>query len=214
MKQKFNFFINFHSLNFIFKDLVSYYGHRYWWPADNPLEVIEGAILAQNTSWKNAETCVKRINSIAPDIILNMNDDRLTGLIREAGFHKRKTQYLKNALNFYSHHVECAPSFINVRDELLKIKGIGKETADSIALYAFNQRTFPVDAYTIRFFNRYFSLSLSINDYETVREAISGIFEGDILREFHAVIVEHSKKFCRKNPKCENCFLKDKCRFQ
>jgi len=211
MKSSFNFFIDFNSLFSLFKDLSSYYGYMYWWPAETPLEVIEGAILAQNTTWKNAEASVKRLINIPFDKLLKIDEKELRTLIREAGFYSRKIEYIRNAISFYSNEIDNIPSFISIRDELLKIKGIGRETADSIALYAFNQRTFPVDSYSIRFFNRYFSLNLGLKNYDDIRITISGIFNSMMLMEFHALIVEHSKNYCRKIPKCEKCFLKEKC---
>ncbi|MGC9294005.1 MAG: endonuclease III domain-containing protein [Thermoplasmata archaeon] len=183
----------------------------YWWPAEKPLEVMEGAILAQNTTWKNAEVAVKRLNNIPIDELLKIDEKEFRTLIREAGFFSRKIDYLRNAISFYSNEIDNTPSFISIRDELLKIRGIGRETADSIALYAFNQRTFPVDSYSIRFFNRYFSLNLGLKNYDDIRVTLSGIFNSMMLMEFHALIVEHSKNYCRKKPNCENCFLKEKC---
>ncbi len=211
MKSSFNFFIDFNSLFSLFKDLSSYYGYMYWWPAEKPLEVVEGAILAQNTTWKNAEASVKRLNNIPIDELLKIDEREFRTLIKEAGFYSRKIDYLRNAISFYSNEIDNTPSFISIRDELLKIRGIGRETADSIALYAFNQRTFPVDSYSIRFFNRYFSLNLGLKNYDDIRVTLSGIFNSMMLMEFHALIVEHSKNYCRKKPNCENCFLKEKC---
>ncbi len=214
MSSNFNFFIDFDSLHTLFKQLSNHYGFKYWWPAREPLEVIEGAILTQNTTWKNAETAVKRIINIPIKELLKMDDQKFRELIKEAGFYIRKINYLKNAISFYEERIEASPSFFNARDEFLKIKGIGRETADSIALYAFNQRTFPVDSYTIRLFNRYFSSNLDIKDYDEIRSAVSQMFNTMMLMEFHSLIVEHSKHLCKKIPECEKCFLKLKCSYQ
>ncbi len=214
MRSNFNFLINFYSLIELFNKLSNFYGFLYWWPANEPLEVIEGAILAQNTSWKNAEASVKNLRGLSIELIINSENEFLIPLIKEAGFYSRKSIYLRNVLSFYKRKIYDTPGIFDAREELLKVKGIGRETADSIALYAFNQRTFPVDSYTIRLFNRYFSLNLSLMDYEEVRTSVSNVFDTEMLREFHALIDEHSKRICKKNPDCNNCFLKENCLFQ
>jgi len=185
------------------------YGFKYWWPADSPLEVIEGAVLAQNTSWKNAEMALANLKGKTAEELLNMAS--LTEMIRSAGFYVQKERTLRLLLSHYISEVENIPSPFELRTELLSIKGVGKETADSISLYAFHQRTIPIDSYTLRFFNRYLGSSFSIRDYESMRLQLISIFNQEELMEFHALIVEHFKLVCKKKPDCLACGLREKC---
>ncbi|MEM0128189.1 MAG: hypothetical protein QXO03_03785 [Thermoplasmatales archaeon] len=193
----------------LFLSLSGVYGFTYWWPAENPLEVVEGAILAQNTSWKNAEKALVSLKGLSGCDLLISED--LQRKIRAAGFYKQKSLYLKEAIKYYIERIENASLPFSAREELLNLKGIGKETADSIALYAFHERTIPVDSYTIRLLNRFFMEELSIKDYELVRKQLAVTFLTDELMEFHGLVDEHSKQICKKQPLCISCPIKEKC---
>jgi len=148
------------KLNKIFHILLETFGPRNWWPGETPLEVIIGAVLTQNTSWKNVERAiknlktkkqldVKRLYDIAPSL--------LAEIIRPAGYFNIKARRLKNVVavlyEHYSGDIERLASLgvSELRNILLAINGIGPETADSIMLYAFDKPVFVVDAYTKRF---------------------------------------------------------------
>lgn len=198
------------SLASLQRDLADVYGFQYWWPADSPQEVMEGAILAQNTSWKNVEKAIARLKGKKASDILSCQD--LGEKIRSAGFYRQKERFLKGVLNYYVSKIENLSLPIDTRLELLELDGVGRETADSIALYAFHQHTIPVDSYTIRLLNRYFGTSYSARDYEEIRGKLIGIFNQEQLMEVHGLIDEHCKMFCKKVPKCESCPIRKKCR--
>jgi endonuclease-3 related protein len=96
------------------------------------------------------------------------------------------------------------------REELLKVKGIGKETADAILLYAGGRLNFVIDAYTKRLFKRLYGLDGS---YEDLKSYVEENIPKDltIYKEFHALIDEHAKTYCKSIPKCGGCFLKGFC---
>ncbi len=185
------------------------YGYVYWWPANNPVEVIEGAILAQNTTWKNAEKALIRLRGRTISEIVESTD--LEDKIKPAGFYAQKSKYLKEVLEHFRSSIEESPNIYSTRDELLHLQGIGKETADTIALYAFHQRTVPIDKYTIRLFNRYAGTHHTITDYEEIRFLLLSIFSQEQSMEFHALIDEHCKQICRKDPRCEECAISKGC---
>ncbi len=197
------------SVTSLFKDLIGKYGPQYWWPAESPLEVIEGAILAQNTSWKNVEKAMKNLKGKEiRDIVYS---DVIEELIRPAGFHSRKKKYLREAVGYFYLRIENLSLPHDTRGDLLSLNGVGTESADAIALYAFHQRTFPVDVYTLRLFNRYFGGDYTLRDYEDLRTIMSGLFNQEQLMELHSLIDEHCKQICRKVPSCDECFLNKKC---
>jgi endonuclease-3 related protein len=203
----------------IFRRLFKSFGPQKWWPADSPFEVMVGAILTQNTSWIGADRAVRNILKAAllsPRKML-ANRRRLPFLIRAAGYYNMKTERLVNFLKYYigiyggqDRNFQSVPT-IRIRRELLAVKGIGPETADSILLYALKRPVFVVDAYTRRIFTRHhlFSEDLTYND-------IRRLFETNLPRrprvynEYHALIVRLGKDFCKKNePLCAACPLRD-----
>ncbi len=188
------------------------YGAGYWWPAPTPLEVIEGAVLTQNTSWRNTQKALDNLRGKSCYDILGLSSDRLIKLIRPAGFFHNKEKYIRAALEYYERKIESLSLPYSARDELMSLKGIGKETADSIALFSFHGRTVPVDSYTLRLLNRYFGSSYTPKDYEVIRESFAKVLNSDSLMEFHAVIDEHCKRVCKKRPDCGSCPLNESCR--
>lgn len=203
----------------IYQKLYKFYGPQNWWPAENWFEVVVGAILTQNTSWKNVEKSIENLKDkdlLEPFKLYRISEEKLAELIKSSGFYNLKSKRLKNFLkwlNGYDFDVNKLKKkdLFSLREELLGIKGIGKETADSILLYAFEKPVFVVDAYTKRMFTRLgFRLS---KDYDEIKD----FFEKNLpirtqlFNEFHALIVNHSKEYCKKVPNCGDCFLKEKC---
>lgn len=209
----------------VFQKLFSVYGEQHWWPAKTPFEVCVGAILTQNTAWKNVEKAIENLqkrNLLSPSKILSTPSEILEICIKPAGFYVQKSLYLKTFSSFLTKRggfeqlkkIETGA----LRRELLSIKGIGRETADSILLYAFDKPSFVVDAYTKRLF---FRLGISKREKEKY-EPVKSLVEMEIpprtenvkvYKELHALIVEHGKNYCRKSPLCQECPLKMMCSY-
>jgi len=206
-----------HNLLEIFNILLKAYGPRHWWPASTSFEMMVGAILTQNTTWQNVEKALQNLgDNLTPEYIAGLDIQELASLIRPSGYYYQKALKLKNLTAWfkkYSYRIDEArkvPGDI-LRQELLAVKGIGPETADSILLYALNKPYFVVDAYTRRIFSR---LGYNVPEkYEDLRLLIEAHLPADlyIYNEFHALIVEHAKHHCRKNPVCKACPLELNC---
>ena len=204
----------------IYDVMLKQYGRQNWWPADSLLEVIVGAVLTQNTSWRGVE---KAINNLKREGLLNMesiiNDDSVLDLIRPSGFYNVKHKRLKNMLlsikSTFGDNLENL-KFVEkgfMRDFLLSLKGIGKETADSILLYGLGHPYFVVDAYTKRLFER-----LGVfkeNDYDVIQKFFHTHLplSTQMFNEYHALIVAHSKNVCKKRAECEMCPLIEYCNY-
>jgi endonuclease-3 related protein len=200
----------------IFKILFDRYGPQYWWPTETPFEVIVGAILTQATNWNNVEKAInnlKKHNLLDPYSIHNISEKDLSNLIKPCGFYKIKAKRLKSFIEFFINKFDGNISKMNIyptsylRKELLKINGIGMETADSILLYALNRPVFVIDNYTKRLFH-----CLGLGDYKLPYEKWQQFFHNflfpiyQLYQEYHALIVEHGKRKCRR---CnDKCFLK------
>jgi endonuclease-3 related protein len=201
----------------IYKTLLAHYGNPNWWPARTPYEVIVGAVLTQNTAWGNVEKAIANFgDDLTPKRVIGASFDELTELIRPAGFFNQKAGYLKAVTEWfqgYRFRVSAVKreSLEKIRRELLAVKGVGPETADSILLYAFGFPSFVVDAYTVRLCGRY-----PIDAGEGY-EAVKSYFEAnlpesaEVYNNFHALIVVNAKEHCRKKPICAGCPLGRRC---
>lgn len=209
------------DLKIIFEKLAAAYGPLHWWPADSPFEVAIGAILTQNTNWKNVEMAIANLRdekSLSPQAITDLSQEKLEQLIRPSGFFRQKAERLKLLVeHLHVRHKGNLEQLLTqplekARKELLQLKGIGPETADSILLYAGKLPSFVVDAYTRRLFERLGNLK-GKESYEQVRALFMTQLptDSDLFNEYHALIVEHCKCFCRKRPLCAECCLRDIC---
>jgi endonuclease-3 related protein len=203
----------------IFHVLLDAFGKRNWWPGETELEIIVGAVLTQNTSWKNVEKAIdnmKHHNVLNIHTLYKMDRETLASIIKPSGFYNIKSSRLKNIINVI--YNDYSSNILNLnkldmwdaRERLLEINGIGKETADSIILYAFNKPIFVVDVYTKRFLKNH-RLYNEENDYDTLQEFFMKHLPNDtyLFNEFHALIVYLCQNFCKKVPLCSRCPLKE-----
>ena len=198
-------------------------GHRHWWPGESSFEICVGAILTQNTNWQNVERAIqnlKRNRALNLRAVHKREQNALAQLIRPAGYYNVKAQRLKAFVaRIVSRYRGSLNSFFqqdtqSARKELLDIRGIGPETADSILLYAGNHPTFVVDAYTKRIFARHRWIEEGA-DYHQVKTLCETRLANppqkdrlDYWRDYHAQIVNVGKSFCRpQNPRCNVCPL-------
>ena len=209
----------------IYKMLLKKYGYQGWWPLleleeKDPnsrgyhpgdygypkndaqrFEICCGAILTQNTAWKNVEAALRNLRdakALQAEQLLRVRLPQLRVLIRPAGYFNQKSAYLRTFAAFFRKLDERIPG----RDELLGLKGIGPETADSMLLYAFKQPKFVVDAYTK-------SMCSQLGLIESSKyDDVKGFFERQLPREvplyqeYHALIVEYAKRNYTKKITC------------
>lgn len=200
--------------------LLGRYGRLNWWPADTPFEVCVGAILTQNTNWGNVEKAIanlKREGLLSVEALRDTDQGRLAETIRPSGFFNVKSARLKGFVDWLlERHGSLDAMFEGdwrrLREELVAVRGIGPETCDSILLYAGGKPSFVVDAYTRRLFSR-LGLVREEDDYHTVRALFMDLLPPDVplFNEYHALIVEHCKRHCKKRPACAGCPLHHCC---
>lgn len=205
------------KLTKIYKKLYKAFGPRNWWPADSPFEVMVGAILTQNTAWRNVEKAIENLKNekILSYRLKDVNFRKLKSLIKPVGFYNIKAKRLKNFLVFLSssYHNNISKlkrkTLYQLRKELLNLNGIGKETADSILLYALNKPIFVVDAYTKRILLRHNLINSSLGYDELQKFFMDNLPKNyKLFNEYHALIVEVGKRFCKsKRPLCGTCPL-------
>jgi len=201
----------------MYERLLRRVGPRHWWPGESPFEVIVGAILTQNTSWTNVEKAIenlKKAGILSPMDIRSLDGDELAHVIRPSGFYRLKASRLKRFVDFFCDEFDGDMSRMrsqelsSLREKLLKVDGIGPETADGILLYALEKPIFVVDAYTKRIFSRHDLISEKWS-YGEIQDMVMGELDRDVglYNEFHALLVFLGKSWCRRIPRCGGCPL-------
>ncbi len=198
--------------------MYDYFGPQNWWPGDSPFEIMVGAILTQNTNWSNVQKAIDNLRGADllsyPSLSLQRVDE-IAQLIRPAGYYNLKARRLKNLLDmvttFYDGELDAflEDELGSARENLLGVKGVGPETADSILLYACGHPVFVVDTYTYRVFSRH-NMVEEETDYRAIQQAFELNLPQDrqLYNEYHALIVRVAGMFCKKTkPLCEQCPL-------
>jgi len=201
----------------IYHTLLAAFGPRHWWPAKTSEEVIFGAILAQNTTWKNAKRAIgelKNAGKLSFEAIKKMNEKKLGELVRPARFFNQKAKALKAFADYfgntYNFDIEKMKkkTLGKLREELLNLYRIGPETADSILLYALEKPILVIDAYTKRIFGQH-GFMKSDDSYATYQNFFMDNLphNAQLYNEFHALIVHTGYLYCKPKPLCEECPL-------
>lgn len=202
----------------IYQKLFEAFGTQDWWPGDGPFEVLVGAVLTQNTNWGNVERALQNLKAagkLSPEALHKTETQELARLIRPAGYFNIKAKRLKNLIDWlferYNGELEKMRSedLQTLREGLLSVRGIGRETADSILLYACNLPSFVVDAYTYRVLLRHLLIPED-STYEEIKTFFEDNLPKDVqlYNEFHALLVKVGKEYCKpRNPRCKECPL-------
>lgn len=211
----------------VYRRLLKCFGPQHWWPVSHhardphqaQLEIAVGAVLTQNTSWKNVERAIAALFAAGLMDAARLRDlpeSELADVIRPAGTFRVKAKRLKALVrHLWARHAGRLEGLGDgelaaVRDELLTVHGIGPETADAILLYAVGRPTFVVDAYTRRILRRHWWIQPDAPYVE-----IQGLFhqalpqEPQVYNECHALLVELAKRHCRTSAHCAGCPLED-----
>jgi endonuclease-3 related protein len=210
-------------LEIIYKRLVDAYGLQHWWPAEDPFEVMVGAILTQSIAWCNVEKAIdnlKEAGALSPQVIRSMPVSELAEIIRPCGYYNTKAAKLKALVDWLGNHYSDYINKFNTIDmnslhqQLLSIHGIGPETADSILLYAAGKPIFVIDTYTRRIVDR-IGLTPQDNSYDSYQRLFMDNLSADVgfFNEYHALFVKLAKDTCRTKPLCHRCCLKNICWF-
>lgn len=236
MRQKKTMLIEIHTT------LYDTYGPQGWWPiaslankqgvddhgyhkgnhdypktSDQQWEVVLGAILTQNTAWTNVEKALAHLRTnktITKEQIVTCDTKKLARLIRPAGYFNQKANRLKIVAKFFiDNPLILEKKAEELQKELLTVKGIGPETADSIILYAAKKPMFVIDAYTKRIMSRMGLAEKNVSYDQLQRLFMNGLPPDEkMFNEYHALIVEHAKRYCRTKPLCEACPLAKRCK--
>jgi endonuclease III related protein len=210
------------QLRIFHERLLHAYGPQQWWPARTPFEVIIGAYLVQNTSWKGVVRSIANLeahDALHPAGLRALSLDQLRLLIRPSGYMVRKAAALQAFVAFlYDRHSDSLEDLAteptaDLREQLLALPGVGPETADAILLYALGHPVMVVDEYLRRILTRH-QLTPAKAKYNELQQLATAAFDTDPaatrwqhFNEFHALIVEAGKNHCGPTPRCAGCPL-------
>jgi len=207
-------------LRAVFDGLYAMHGPAGWWPAETRFEILIGAVLTQNTAWSNVEKALAGLREhgwLAPEAILAAPEAELAAAIRPSGYFNIKARRLRNLCRWFL-DAGGFPALArldteSLREALLSVNGVGRETADDILVYAFERPVFVVDAYTWRIFER-LGLIAERAGYEALRAGVEAAVpdaDAAFFNELHALLVIHGNRLCRPKPLCEDCALRRDC---
>ncbi len=207
----------------IYHQLMDYYGPQHWWPAQEPFEVMVGAILTQSAAWLNVEKAMvnlKAAKALSPKALRQLSLSEIATLIHPCGYYNAKSLKLKSLAQwlgkYYNDNLNrlFANNTEHLRQELLPLPGIGQETADSIILYAANKPVFVIDAYTRRIINRV-GMAPANNSYTAYQLLFMENLPPDagLFNEYHALMVCLAKNVCHTHPLCHQCCLNNICHY-
>jgi len=201
----------------IYNLLFTAFDPQNWWPAETDLEMMIGAILTQNTSWSNVEKAIQNLKEKDLISVKGLSDipaPILAEYIRPAGYYNLKVRRLKNLISLIQdkHDGDLNSLFSldteTIRKELLSVKGIGLETADSMILYGAGRALFVVDTYTHRILSRHGLIEEEAGYFEIQMLFMDTLpHDVELFQEFHALLVKTGKDFCRRKPLCPDCPL-------
>lgn len=199
----------------LYRILYKHMGPQGWWPADSKIEIILGAILVQNTNWRNAAYAIdslKQATLLDPHHILNLELEDLQTLIKSSGFYKNKSKTILALLSWlhqydFDYKAIADKYHTNLRDQLLHIKGVGSETADVLIVYVFEGIEYIPDSYTRRIYRllgyehteQYDKLKRNVSLPET--------FTNQDANEFHALLDNFGKNYFNGNASHQYTFL-------
>ena len=207
----------------LYRVLLAAFGPQHWWPAtpgrEAPFEVMVGAVLTQNTNWRNVERAIANLRAagvLAPETLSRLSEEELARLVQPSGFYRIKARRLKALMDWLMASAGGdlgrlrRRRLTRLREELLRLPGIGPETADSILLYALGKPTFVVDAYTRRALGRHGLIDpgpAGSARYDEIKALFESSFPHRValFNEYHALFVELGKRFCRPRPRCADC---------
>ncbi|MFQ5710379.1 MAG: endonuclease III domain-containing protein [Candidatus Geothermarchaeales archaeon] len=208
----------------LYERLLRHFGAQGWWPAETRFEVMVGAILTQRTVWRNADRVIESLRGedlMTPLSLAKVDPKRLEALVRPAGFYRQKAKRLIDLAQFIVKRFGGSLEALfdrptgELRETLMSLPGVGRETADSILLYAADKLVFPVDAYTRRVCSRLGLIESEGVDYEELRSLFEDGLPRDlrVYGELRALLVRLGKAYCRVKPRCKECPLVELCDF-
>ena len=210
------------QLQDIYQVMLAAYGPQHWWPADNPFEVMVGAVLTQSAAWQNVERAIsnlKKAGVMSPEALRKTSLPEIADLIRPSIYYNVKARKLKALVDWLGENYEDDPDRLAavspalLRRQLLSVWGIGEETADSVMLYAAGKPVFVIDAYTRRIIDR-IGLKPEKDSYAACQSLFMDNLPADVslYNEYHALLVRLGKEVCRMSPLCGQCCLQGLCK--
>ena len=191
------------SITQLYRALAQEIGPSGWWPADSKLEIMLGALLVQNTNWRNVARSLQNLKAATAfqaDALLALDQAQLTELIRPSGFYHNKAIAIRTVATWFAQYqwdyTQIATHFgTTLRSELLTLRGVGQETADVFLVFIFDQPAFIADHYARLLFQQlgYANTQTYAGLQRQIQLPANFTFQD--AQEFHGLIDEFGKQF-------------------
>lgn len=181
---------------------------------DNPFQLLVAVILS-------AQCTDKRVNMTTPALFARYPDpttlaaatfDELFPLIRSISYPNNKTKHLIGMANMVLH--DFKGNIPMTVEELVKLPGVGRKTANVITSVIDQQPNMAVDTHVFRVSKRLALVSEKASTPLAVEKELIRHIPKELIHRAHHWLILHGRYTClARNPRCEQCGLKDMCKY-
>jgi len=204
----------------VIKLLEQEYGPRKWQPDRDPIDVLIGTILSQNTSDANSGRAFASIKASFDswEAVASAPAEHIAQVIKSGGLFQIKAVRIKQVLEQIEKeqgHISLdslkAMNMAEAEDYLMRLPGVGHKTASCVLLFSLGKPSLPVDTHVFRVAKR-----LGLIDSRVSVEKAHSLLQEQIppskVCQFHIHMIEHGRRVCRaRQPRCDRCILSSIC---
>ncbi|HAH63447.1 MAG TPA: endonuclease III [Treponema sp.] len=178
---------------------------------ENAYTLLVSVVLSAQTTDKSVNKATEQLYKIAdtPEKMVRLGQKKLEGYIRSIGLYHTKA----------AHVIELSKMLISdfggevphTREELMRLPGVGRKTANVVLNVVFHEPTMPVDTHLLRICPKIGLAEGSIPI--EVEESLVARIPAEYMQHAHHWLILHGRYVCTaRNPKCETCLINDICR--
>jgi endonuclease-3 len=204
----------------VIKLLEQEYGPCRWQSDRDPIDVLIGTILSQNTSDANSERAFASLKASFDswEAVASAPAEHIARVIKSGGLHQIKAARIKQVLEQIekkqgriSLDFLKSKTMAEAENYLMRLPGVGHKTASCVLLFALGKPSLPVDTHIFRVAKR-----LGLIDSKVSIEKAPNLLQEQIppskVYQFHIHMIEHGRRICHaRQPRCHRCILRDIC---
>lgn len=177
----------------------------------NPFTLLVAVVLSAQATDKSVNMATKNLFPVAdtPEKMMALGEAGLIPYIQSIGLYKNKAKHVIGLSKMLIE--EFGSEVPGTREELIKLPGVGRKTANVVLNVIFHQPTMPVDTHLLRICPK---IGLAEgNTPESIEKSLLERIPKKYLLDAHHWILLHGRYVCTaRNPKCEECIIKDLCK--
>ncbi|MEM1640404.1 MAG: endonuclease III [Acidilobaceae archaeon] len=183
----------------------------------SPFSVLVGIVLSQNTSDKNSIRALKALaekTELSPEGVLKLELKEIEEAIKPSGLWKSKARTIVELAKLVvskggEEYLLKENSFV-LREELLKVRGVGPKTVDVFLSFVRKAPVFAVDTHAMRITLRWGLVER--RDYKEVSRSLLECFGAELSDEAHRLLIALGRTYCKaRSPRCRECPVREHC---